>query len=94
MGLKRWPHLLKPLAALVGEVGLAQLLKQLPLSRVSSAIGPTEIDEVLCITYPREGTNGLEPAASELGSSVAADGAPDAEDHQPMTNHHDCHSLG
>ena len=37
MGLEGRPHLLKPLVALVGEVNLAQLLKQLPSSHFSSA---------------------------------------------------------
>ena len=47
-------HLLKPVAALVSEVDLAQLLKQLPSSHFSSAIGATEIGDALGMPYPHE----------------------------------------
>ena len=82
IGLGSRPNLLKQLAVLAGEVNFAQLLKQLPSSHLSSAIGPPEIGGALGMQYPHERAHGLEPAASELGSKVAAKGAGDAEDGQ------------
>ena len=71
-----------------------QLLEQLPPSHFSPAIGPAEVGDALGMTYPHEETHGLEPAASELGSSVTANGAGDAKDGQPLTDHHDCQFPG
>ena len=75
MGLESRPHLLEPVAALVGEVDLAQLLKQLPSKHLSSAIRPAETGDALRMLYPHEGTQGLDSAASELRSTGAANGA-------------------
>ena len=93
MGLEGWPHLLKPLVAVVGEVDLAQLPEQLASSYFSSAIGPAEIGNTRGMSYSDEGTNGLDPAASELWSMVAANSAGDAEDSQPVTNPHYCNFV-
>ena len=94
MGLESRLHFLKRVAVLVGEVELPQLLNQLPSSHFSSAVGPAEKGDAPGMPYPHEGTHGLEPAASELGSRFAANGTGDAEDVQPVTNDHDCHYLG
>ena len=75
-------------------MNLAQLLKRLPSSYFSPAVGPAEIGDALGMMYSHEGTHGLEPATSKLGPSVTANGAGDVKDGQPMTNHHDCHFLG
>ena len=75
MGLQGRPHLLKPVAALVGEEDLAQFLKQLPSSHFSSANGLADIGDAPGMLYPHGRRHGLEPAARELGSTVPVNGA-------------------
>ena len=80
MGVECWPHLLQPTSALVAEMDLPQLLKQLPPSHFSLAIRPAHIGDTLGMAYSHQGANSLEPATSELGSTVAANGTGDAKD--------------
>ena len=93
MAFESWPHLLKPIVAVVGEVDLAQLRQQLPSGNFSSTIGPAEIGDTLGMSYSKKGTKGLEPAAGELVFMVAANSAGYAEDDQQVTNPHDCNFV-